>query len=127
MDNGFRLLILLNALENMSYEHEIENIENDVLTVAVQGWDDGYVLWQRGLTKESGSEDGVYFEYDDQINGGYNNIKELTVTSDGIHIVLVNNELAHFYFLKGFDKYSELKAGLQKIFQGNERVLEFSI
>lgn len=111
----------------MSYEHEIENIEDDVLTVAVQGWDDGYVLWQRGLTKDVGSEDGVYFEYDDQINGGYNNVKECTVTSDGIHIVLVNDELAHFYFNKGFDKFAELKAGLEKVYQGNEHVLEFSI
>lgn len=111
----------------MNYEHEIESIENDVLTVAVQGWDDGYVLWQKGLAKEVGSDDGIYFEYDDQINGGYNNVKECTVTSDGIHFVLTNNELAHFYFIKGFDKFAELKAGLEKIYLGNEHVLEFSI
>ncbi len=111
----------------MSYEHEIESIEDDVLTVAVQGWDNGYVLWQRGLSKEVGSGDGVYFEYDDQINGGYSNVKECTVASDGIRVVLTNNELAHFYFDEGFDKFAELKVGLEKIYQGNEHVLKFSI
>ncbi|MCX2778970.1 hypothetical protein [Microbulbifer thermotolerans] len=111
----------------MSYEHGIENLEDDVLTVAVQRWDNGYMLWQRGLTKEAGSDDGVYFEYDDQTNGGYNNVKECTVTTDGIHVVLANNELAHFYFNKGFDKFAELKSGLEKIYQGNEHVLEFCI
>lgn len=111
----------------MSYEHENENIEDAVLTVSVQGWDDGYVLWQKGLTKDVGLEDGVYFEYDDQIIGGYNNVKECTVTSDGIHIVLANDELAHFYFDTGFDKFAELKAGLEKVYQGNEHVLEFSV
>lgn len=111
----------------MSYEHEIESIEDDVLTVAVQGWDNGYVLWQRGLSIEVDSDDGVCFEYDDQINGDYNNVKECTVTSDGIHVVLANSELVHFYFNKGFDKFYELKAGLEKIYQGNEHVLAFSI
>jgi len=111
----------------MIYDYEIENIENDVLTVAVQGWGGGYVMWQRGLTEEVGSEDGIYFEYDDQKNGGYNNVQECTVTSDGIHIVLTNGQLAHFYFSKGFNKYSELKTGLNNIYQGNKHVLEFSI
>ncbi len=111
----------------MSYKSEIESIENDVLTVAVQGWDNGYVLWQKGLTEEVGSKDGIYFEYDDQINGGYNNVKECTVTSDGIHVVLANDQLAHFYFNKGFNKFTELKTGLEKIYHGNLHVLEFSI
>ena len=111
----------------MSYEHEIERIDNDVLTVAVQGWDEGYVLWQRALTKEVGSENGIYFECDDQLNGGYNTVKECTVTSDGIHIVLTNDELVHFYFTNGFDKFAELKSGLEKIYQGQDHVLEFNI
>ncbi len=119
--------LALNVIRIMSYEHEIENLENDVLTVAVQGWDDGYVLWQVGLTEEAGSKDGVYFEFDDQSNGGYNNVKECSVDTDGIHIVLSNDELAHFYFAKGFDKFSELKLGLQKIYKGKEYVVEFNI
>jgi len=113
--------------KTMSYEYEIETIEGDVLSVAVQGWDNSYILWQKGLTEDVGSEDGVYFECDDQKNSGYNNVKECTVTNDGIHIVLANDTLAHFYFIKGFNKFSELKSGLENIYQGNELVLEFSI
>lgn len=37
-------------------------------------------------------------------------MQECTVTSDGIHIVLTNGQLAHFYFIKGFNKFSELKS-----------------
>jgi hypothetical protein len=111
----------------MSYEYEIESIEDGILTVAVQGSDDGYVLWQMGLTEEIASDDSIYFEYDDQINGGYDKVKECTIDSDGIHIVLANDDLVHFYFTKGFDMFAELKAGLLKIYQGKEHVLEFGI
>ncbi len=53
----------------MSYDEPIETIENDVLTVGVGAYDGGYILWQRGLTAETNADDGVYFEYDDQIPG----------------------------------------------------------
>ncbi len=49
----------------MSYELPIELIENDVLVVSLLGAGDKYFMWQKGLTEDVGSEDGVYFEYDD--------------------------------------------------------------
>ncbi|ABC31082.1 hypothetical protein HCH_04377 [Hahella chejuensis KCTC 2396] len=111
----------------MSYQHKIVSVENDVLIVAVEGWGDGYILWQRGLTEEAGSEHGIYFECDDQFNGGFNCVEECLVTSDGIHVSLANGKLAHFYFIKGFDKFVELKSGLMQIYEGHEDVLEFTL
>lgn len=111
----------------MTPEQKIKSIENDVLIVAVQDSARGYFLWQKGLTKEAASEDGVYFEFDDPVNGGYNIVKECTIDTDGIHAVLSNGHLAHFYFPKEFTKYSELKRGLLKVYEGAEHLLEFHI
>ncbi len=111
----------------MSYHHPIEIIENDVLVVSVLGVDGSYFIWQKGLTEDVGSDDGIYFEFDDQINGNYNQIKECTVTNDGIHVVLANGNLEHFYFPPDFDKLQELQAGLKKIYAEQSGIVEFSI
>lgn len=108
----------------MSYEDKIELLEDEVLTVCV-GTEDGYFMWQKGLTEEVGSKDGIYFEFDDQINGGFNIVKECTIDFDGMHVVLENGKLEHFHFPKDFDKYSELKSGLLKIYEEDIKVLEF--
>ncbi len=113
--------------ESMSYDHPIEIIENDVLVVSVLGSDGSYFMWQKGLTEDVGSEDGIYFEFDDQINGGHNQVKECTVTNDGIHVVLGNGKLEHFYFPPKFDKFKELQAGLNKIYAEQGGIFEFSI
>lgn len=111
----------------MNYEEPIEHIENDVLTIGVAGDDGRYLLWQKGLTPETGSEDGVYFEFNDQINGGYEIIQTCTVTNEGIAVVLANGKSEHFCFPKGFDKLSELKAGLNKVYQNKKSPVKFCI
>lgn len=100
----------------MSYDLPIEIVENDVFFVSVLGSDDSYFMWQKGLAEEVGSEDGIYFEFDDQINGGHNLVTECTVTNDGIHVLLTNRKLKHHYFPPRFDKYKEMQAGLNKIY-----------
>lgn len=111
----------------MSYDHPIEFIENDVLVVSVVGTDGSYFMWQKGLTEGVGSDDGIYFEFNDQINGRHNQVKECTVTNDGIHVVLTNGNLEHFYFPPNFDKFQELQAGLNKIYAEQSDIVEFSI
>jgi len=111
----------------MSYDHPIEIIENDVLIVSVLGADGSYFMWQKGLSEEVGSKDGIYFEFDDQINGSHNLVAECTVTNDGIHIVLTTGKLEHFYFPPSFDKYEELQVGLNNIYAEQRGILEFSI
>jgi hypothetical protein len=113
--------------EFMSYDHPIEIVENDVLVVSVVDSDGNYFMWQKGLTEEVGSDDGIYFEYNDQINGRHNQVTECTITNDGIHIVLANGNLEHFYFPAKFDKFNELRAGLNKIYAEHGGIIEFSI
>lgn len=83
-------------------------------------------MWQKGLTQEVGSDDGTYFEFDDQINGRHNQVKECTVTNYGIHVVLVNGNLKNLYFSPGFDKFKELQTGLNKIYAEQVGIVEFS-
>lgn len=111
----------------MSYEEPIEHLENDVLTVSVFKADSNYVLWQKGLAPEAGSEDGVYFEYNDQINGGYNSISACSISAEGIEVSLSNGKGTYLRFPTGFDKLSELKAGLTKIYRDTECPVEFCI
>jgi hypothetical protein len=110
-----------------TYKNKIVNKENDVLIVGVQNGTGDYIMWQRGLKAETGSNDGIYFEYTDQRNGDYDIVAECTVTNDGIHIVLSNGELVHFYFPPGFDKFKDLQIGLERIYSDKRDVLEFII
>ncbi|MBX9899300.1 MAG: hypothetical protein K2Y28_00825 [Burkholderiaceae bacterium] len=111
----------------MSHVDPIEIVENDVLVVVVQGEDGGYFMWQKGLTKEVGSDDGIYFEFNDQIKGSFNQVKECTITNDGIQVKLSNGNSEHFYFPPNFDKLDELKVGLNKIYAEQGGIVAFNI
>jgi len=111
----------------MSYDHQIEVIENDVLVVSVIDAEGNYFMWQKGLTEEVGSEDGIYFEFNDQINGRHNQVQKCAVSSDGIRIVLTSGNLVNFNFPPNFNKLQELQAGLNKIYAGQGGIIEFSI
>ena len=80
-----------------------------------------YLMWQF-IPQEQGQ---IYFEYDDQVNGGYDIATEITVMHDGIHILLASGKLIHFYF-DGFSKskYDDLVQALQRIYHQNQSVLE---
>ncbi|HAS6363928.1 TPA: hypothetical protein RQJ98_004254 [Vibrio vulnificus] len=111
----------------MNYNYPIELVENDVLIVSLLGDDGSYFMWQKGLCEEVGSEDGVYFEFNDQINGRHNQIKECYVTNESIQVLLVNGNSQKFYFPPNFDRYQELKVGLSKIFSEHDGLVEFCI
>jgi len=111
----------------MSYDHQIEIVENNVLVVSVVDEDGSYFMWQKGLTEEVGSDDGIYFEFNDQINGRHNQVKRCTVTNDSIQVALANGNSEHFYFATNFDKFQELQAGLNKIYAEHGGIIEFSI
>lgn len=113
--------------ESMSYDDRIENLENDVLTICIGEVDGCYFMWKKGLTEDVGSEDGIYFEFDDKVNGGANIVKECTVTNDGVHVVLTSGDLKHLYFPSCFGKHDELKRGLNKIYEGEKNVVEYCI
>ena len=99
-----------------------ESVENDVLVIRLQVSDNEYLLWQLSLDDEDVA--GVYFEFNDQLNGGYSNVKEICLMRDGIHFVMADDRLEHFYFKKKFDNYTQLVAGLTKIYKNSPSVLE---
>ncbi len=111
----------------MTYDHPIEVTENDVLVVSVIDSEGNYFMWQKGLTAEVGSEDGIYFGLSDQINGRHNQVKECTVSNDCIRVVLTSGNLVKFNFPPNFNKLQELQIGLKKIYAGQGGIIEFSI
>ena len=68
--------------------------EDGVTIIGASNGDSDYCLWQ----VSNDDKNSIYFEHEDQINGGYNIIVECSVMADGIHIVLANSQLYHFYF-----------------------------
>ncbi len=82
----------------MSYDHPIEIHQNDVRVDSVLGADRSYFMMQKGLTEEVGSEDSIYFGFDDQINGDHNTVTECIVTTDGIHVAHSNKKKASRHY-----------------------------
>ena len=109
----------------MSQDPFNSTIENDVMVVGIQGAGDHYMIWQIGLTPEAGSEEGVYFEYDDQINGGYNHLVECFVSSKGILVSESDGTRHELVFPEPLASISDLQAELSKIYVGAEHVLRF--
>ena len=90
-------------------------------TVGVLNPDADYLLWQ----VNEADPGRVYFEYNDQSNGGYDVVREATLMRDGIHIVLDSGKLIHVYFSDVTEKtYCCFVEGLQGLYRGQPEVLE---
>jgi hypothetical protein len=111
----------------MSYQHPIEYIENDVLIVALVNTNGEYCLWQKGLLKDTGSDDGVYFEYCDQIDGSFNSVVSGTVTKKKIDISVISGKIHNLKIPEGFDKFLELESGLNNIYGKADNPIVFAI
>lgn len=61
-----------------------ECVEDGVLTIGLLLSEEEYLLWQRSLEDDESRD--VYFEFNDQINGSYNCISEISIMRDGIHL-----------------------------------------
>jgi hypothetical protein len=95
--------------------------ENNVTTVGVTDESEEYLMWQI----EEGDEQNIHFEYNDQINSGYNNIKEITLMLDGIHLEMSTGELVHFYFNNlSKSEYLRFVSALEGIYSSNPEILE---
>ena len=96
------------------------NFEENTHIVGVQNSASDYMLWQK-----STADNNVHFEWDSQTNSGYNIVKECTVDKDGVHIVLKNTQLVHFYFLKCLDEeWLEFTNGLKKLYEKYPSILD---
>lgn len=95
--------------------------EDGIHTVGASNGDADYILWQ--VSKEE--PDSVYFEYYDQINSGYNNVTECTIDMDGLHAVLKDGALVHFYWHPPrHPDLATLVEGLRSIYASIPDILE---
>ncbi|MDR7016524.1 hypothetical protein [Acinetobacter sp. 3657] len=99
-----------------------ESVENRVLTVSMFLSDSEYLLWRKELDGKECSK--VYFEFNNQSNGGYNHIAEISLMRDGIHLVKSDYTLEHFYFDISFKDYNKLVRALIQIYSHNPEVID---
>ena len=109
----------------MSIPDQIAVEQDNVLSVGVEDGQGRHFIWQRGLGVDTGLNDGVYFEFDDQINGGYNIARKVVVSGGGIEVTLSSGETVGIRYPHGFANHQALNSALQQIYQGREDVLEF--
>ncbi len=97
------------------------NKEENIFIVGVTNESEEYFLWQR----EDDSKTDIYFEYNEQINSGYNIIAECTVMLDGIHLVLSSGKLLHFYFNNlPYTEYKKFVESLKFLYSEQHEILE---
>ena len=83
------------SLKKMPTEIAIDS-KDDVMLVGASDGCGEYILWQRPTGSLERSE--IHFEWNDQVNGGYHLVQECSVGRDGVHVVLLDDQLVHFYF-----------------------------
>jgi len=90
------------------------------LSVRASNLDSEYILWQREL---EGND--IYFEWDEQSNGNFNSTSECTIDYDGIHIVLKDKNMIHFYFNSlSKNELEGLIERLKHIYEPQPQILE---
>ena len=91
----------------------ITSREDGIIMAGASNGKDDYLLWQR-----SDSEAGnIYFEYNDQLNSGYDILEALTLDNDGCHLVLENGKLVHFvWHPTGHENLDEFVSQLKEIY-----------
>lgn len=98
----------------------IRTKEDGVLLVGASNNENEYVLWQKRENDNS-----VHFEWDDQINSGTDIVDECTIDKDGMHMVLKDQRLIHFYFNDcSSQSWKELIEGLEEIYKSAPKILD---
>jgi hypothetical protein len=107
----------------MSTEIKVSH-EVDVLMVSAFNSPTSYLFWQCDTDEVS----EVFFEYNDESNGGFNNITECLVNEVGIQISTKSSEKIDFQFSKLTSKgQARLLAGLKDIFAQDLSVLTIEV
>ena len=95
-------------------------VDNGILLVGAQNSETEYMLWQ--LDIDGANE--LHYEYNSQINGGYDQLTNVTVTPEGIHVVLNNKNICRLSF-RGITKteLNKLINGLELIYERRSDIL----
>jgi hypothetical protein len=91
-----------------------------------------YLTFQRDA-ENSGEDWGIYLEYGDQINGGYNCVRSCRLSRFALHVDL-SQPLGRLEGVEGFDvafrlhdqSYEALCTGLERVFRGMSEVLHLA-
>jgi len=95
-------------------------LENGIHIVGAYNTEEDYVLWQK-----SENEHEINFEWNSQSNSGYDIVKECTLDRDGMHIVLKDSKMLHFYFSNClYLEWKKLSDGLQKIYISDSDIID---
>lgn len=101
--------------------------ELDVLVVCFMVASGDYVLFQQGLTEHAGLNAPPYFEFNDQLYGGYGIVKSCVVTRSQVIIKLSQPLKGITKIFVGLDElqadYQDISDQLRKIFIGDKKVL----
>jgi hypothetical protein len=98
--------------------------DSNTRTIGAANGDSDYVLWQYDLSHPA----EVYFEYDDQANGGYDIVRECHASRDGCHIVLRTGELVHIYWSPpGHPELKQFVSALRQLYRGTAGILDVCI
>ncbi len=90
----------------------------------------GYVMFQRGTTPETGSDEPPYFEFDDQFNGGNDILQSVTLRRDQLLIrTTLPPERNHFEITlnAASEDIALLASQLRAIFEWHEDKLHLDI
>ena len=95
--------------------------DDGILSIGAWNGLDDYCLWQI----EEDDQKQSYFEYNDQLNSGYNIKKECSLMSDGMHLVLTSGDQLHFYFNNlSRSNYRDFLEAIENIFTEYPDVLD---
>ena len=99
--------------------------QDGVFAVGAANGSTDYVMWQRTDGSIDASE--IHFEWNDQSNGGYHLVSECAMDRDGIHLVLSDDQLVHFYFRElTKEQWDRFRDGLERMYLDSARVIEFN-
>jgi hypothetical protein len=90
-----------------------------------------YINFQRSLDVGGSDDEGVYFEIDDQSQGGYNNIADCELHPDKLIVKLAapfgcmeSNSIVVRFGAPASEGLSSIEQGLKKVFVGYENLLK---
>lgn len=88
-----------------------------------------YINFQRASKIGSADDEGIYFEIDDQIQGGYNLISEILIRDNSIKVLFNDgasdipfNEITVTFDSPASEGLESIIDGLQKVFKGYEHL-----
>ena len=95
--------------------------KDGITVIGVTNSPNDYLIWRF----DPDEREKIYFEYDDRIHGGYNIAKEITISLDGIHILLMSDRLVHFYFNELLrSDYEQFIQILRQVYVNHQSILE---